>query len=91
MPRHGNAGPLCRVPARLLAEDRVMAYVIEAAQSAPFPGWYLKSVGSVDAYWTPRPGEALQFASPAAAMTFWDSVPWGLGAYFPVSPREAPG
>lgn len=91
MPRHGNSGPLCRVPARLLAEDRVMAYVIEASQLAPFPGWYLKSVGSVDAYWTPRPGEARLFASFDEAMTFWNSMPPGLGAFFPVSVREVPG
>jgi hypothetical protein len=65
-------------------------YVIAASPSAPFPGWYLKSVGSVDAYWTPAPAEAMRFTSSAAAMTYWDSVPPGLGAFFPVSAEEAP-
>ena len=67
------------------------AYVIAALQSAPFPGWYLKDVGSVDAHWTPAPEEALRFTSFSAAMTYWNSVPPGLGAYFPVSVEEVPG
>lgn len=65
-----------------------MAYVIAASQSAPFPGWYLKDVGMIDAHWTPAPEEAMRFASPAAAMTYWSSVPPGLAAYFPVSAAE---
>lgn len=65
-----------------------MAFVLKASQSAPFPGWYLKDVGSTDAYWTPAPQEAMRFASPAAAMTYWDSVPPGLAAYFPVLAEE---
>ena len=65
-------------------DGTVVAYVIAASPSAPFPGWYLKNVGSVDAHWTPEPGEAMRFPSSAAAMTFWNSVPPGLGAYFPV-------
>lgn len=69
----------------------VVAYVIAASPSAPFPGWYLKNVGSVDAHWTPEPGEAMRFPSSAAAMTFWNSVPPGLGAYFPVQIRECEG
>jgi hypothetical protein len=65
-----------------------LAFVIRASQSAPYPGWYLKDVGSVDAHWTPAPEEAMRFASLAAAMTYWSSVPWGLAAYFPVSAEE---
>ena len=61
------------------------AHVIQSLPTAPFPGWYLKSVGSVDAYWTPDLGEAMRFTSAYAAWTYWDSVPPGLGAYFPVT------
>jgi hypothetical protein len=69
---------------------QVPGYVIRAAQSAPFPGWYLKSAGSTDAYWTPAPADAVRFTSFAAAVNYWDSVPPGLGAFFPVSVEEAP-
>jgi hypothetical protein len=70
-------------------EPPAPGYVIAASQSAPFPGWYLKSVGSVDAYWTPAQAEAMRFTSPAAAMGYWNSVPPGLGAFFPVEVRRA--